>query len=179
MRRSEGQIIRDIRLPAIDGSDFYLEQLQGKRFLLSFLRFAACPFCNLRIHELVSRFGELGPDFNIVAIFDSSLANLQRHAQRHHAPFPILADAQNTYYREYGIERSVLGTLKGPAFHLPSVLYATFVKGYWPTSFGGKLTTMPADFLIDKGRVIRTAYYGEDERDHLLFERVKAFALGY
>ena len=37
---------------------------------------------------------------------------------------------------------------------------------------------MPADFLIDEGRVIRTAYYGEDEGDHLPIERVKAFALG-
>ena len=178
MRKNIGQTIRDIRLPAINGSEFQLEQLAGKRFLLSFLRFAACPFCNLRIHELVSRYDELGPDFGIIAIFDSSLANLQRHAQRHHAPFPILADAHNTYYQEYGVERSLLGTLKGPALHLPSVLYATFVKGYWPTSFGGKLTTMPADFLIDEERVIRTAYYGEDERDHLPFERVKAFALG-
>ena len=146
--------------------------------MLSFFRFAACPFCNLRIPDLVSRYDELGDNFGIVAIFDSSLANLQHHAERHHAPFPILADEHNIYYREYGIERSLLGTLKGAVLHLPSVLYATVVKGYWPTSFGGKLTTMPADFLIDEGRVIHTAYYGEDEGDHLPIERVREFALG-
>lgn len=178
MRKSVGQTIHDLRLPSIDGRQFQLDQFQGKRFMLSFFRFAACPFCNLRIHALVSRFNEFGDNFNIVAIFDSSPANLRRHAERHHAPFPILADERNVYYREYGIERSLAGTLKGAALHLPSVLYATFVKGYWPTSFGGKLTTMPADFLIDEGRVIRAAYYGKDEGDHLPIARVKAFALG-
>ena len=97
--------------------------------MLSFFRFAACPFCNLRIPDLVSRYDELGDNFSIVALFDSSLANLQRHAERHHAPFPILADERNIYYRDYGIERSLLGTLKGAVLHLPSVLYATVVKG--------------------------------------------------
>lgn len=178
MRKSVGQTIHDLRLPSIDGTQFQLDQFQGKRFMLSFFRFAACPFCNLRIHELVSHYDELGNNFGIVAIFDSPLVNLQRYAERHHAPLPILADEHNSYYREYGIERSLAGTLKGPALHMPSVLYATVVKGYWPTHFGGKLTTMPADFLIDEGRVIRTAYYGKDEGDHLSFKQVKAFACG-
>lgn len=178
MRRSPGETIEDIHLPALDGSVFQLGQIRGKRFLLSFFRFAACPFCNLRIHELTSRFTELGDQFTIVAIFDSSPENLKRHAQRHHAPFPILADAQNKYYREYGVERSLTGTLKGVALRLPSVLNATFVKCYWPTSFGGKLTTMPANFLVDEQCIIRVAHYGRDEADHLPFEQVKAFSHG-
>ena len=52
MRRSVGETIGDIRLPAVDGTDFQLDDIRGKRFLLSFFRFAACPFCNLRVHEL-------------------------------------------------------------------------------------------------------------------------------
>ncbi|MDP1680689.1 MAG: peroxiredoxin-like family protein [Burkholderiales bacterium] len=176
MRRSVGETIGDIRLPAVDGTDFGLDRIAGKRFMLSFFRFAACPFCNLRIHELVSRFDEFGDNFSIVAIFDSSPANLRRHAQRHRSPFPILADEHNIYYREYGIERSLAGTLKGAAIHLPSVLHALFVKGYWPTSFGGKLTTMPADFLVDEQRIIRAAHYGRDEADHLPIGTVTNFA---
>jgi len=176
MRKNTGQTIRDIRLPAIDGTDFQLDHIQGKRFMLSFFRFAACPFCNLRIHELTSHFDAFGENFSIVAIFDSSTENLQRHAQRHHAPFPILADEHNTYYREYGIERSLSGTLKGAALNIPSVLRALFIKGYWPTSFGGNVMTMPANFLIDEARVIRVAHYGKDEGDHLPIEVVKTFA---
>lgn len=178
MRRSAGEKIGDIRLPTVDGTDFRLVRIAGQRFMLSFFRFAACPFCNLRIHELVSRFDEFGDNFTIVALFDSSPENLRRHAQRHHSPFPILADERNVYYREYGIERSLTGTLKGAAIHLPSVLSALFIKGYWPTSFGGNVTTMPANFLVSEDRVIHTAHYGKDEGDHLPFEQVKAFSWG-
>ncbi len=37
--------------------------------------------------------------------------------------------------------------------------------------------TFPADFLVDEHGIIRTAHYGEDEGDHLLFEQLKSFAL--
>ena len=176
MRRNVGETIDDIRLPAVDGTDFHLGQIAGKRFLLSFFRFAACPFCNLRVHELASRFDEFGDRFTVVAIFDSSPENLRRHAQRHHAPFPILGDEHNIYYRSFGVERSLTGTLRGAASHMPTVLNAIFLKGYWPTSFGGALTTMPANFLVDEACTIRLAHYGRDEADHLPFEQVKAFA---
>lgn len=178
MRRSVGETVGDICLPAVDGTDFGLDRIEGKRFMLSFFRFAACPFCNLRIHELVSRFDEFGDNFTIVALFDSSPTNLRRHAQRHHSPFPILADEHNVYYREYGIARSLTGTLKGAVTRMPSVLHALFVKGFLPTSLGGKLTTMPANFLVDEQRIIQVAHYGTDEGDHLPFERVKAFSWG-
>jgi len=72
--------------------------------MLSFLRFASCPFGNLRINELVRRFGEFGDDFTIIAIFDSPLDNLMLHSEGHKAPFSILADENNKSYREHGIE---------------------------------------------------------------------------
>lgn len=175
-RRSIGEKIDDILAPSLNGEEFSLNQIAGKRFMLSFFRFAACPFCNLRLHELVEHFAEFGDGFTIVAIFDASPANLRRHARRHGAPFPILGDAQNIYYRAFGIERSALRTLKGAALRLPVLLRATVVQGYWPSSFGGNLTTMPADFLIDQHRIIRHVHYGEDEGDHLPLEMIKAFA---
>jgi peroxiredoxin len=178
VRRVSGDRITTIRLPALDGGMFDLERPRGTRLLISFFRFAACPFCNLRVHELVTRYAEFGRNFTVIAVFDSSLDNLRRHAARHRAPFPILADRTNRYYREFGIERSVSGVLKGAITRLPSLLYAMFVKGYWPTSFGGRLTTMPADFLVDEQRVVRVAHYGRDEGDHLPFDAVKAFSLG-
>ncbi len=175
MRRHPGDQITPIRLPATDGSTFETDSLRGRPYLLSFLRFAGCPFCNLRIHELVRRFDELGEDFTIVAIFDSSLSNLKRHADRHEAPFPILADEDNRYYREYGVEHSVAGMWKGMIFRLPTLLGA-MLKGYVPTTIKGSMTTMPADFLIDREGIIQRAYYATDEGDHLPFEEIKSFA---
>lgn len=177
MRRKPGDPIIEIMLPCIDGTVFDSRQLSGKPYMLSFFRFASCPFCNLRMHELAKRFDELGDNFTIVAVFDSPLQNLQRHAEKHHAPFPVLADAENVYYRAYAIEHSFAGVVKGILTRLPSLMYAVLFKGYVPIVFKGSITTMPADFLVDAQGVIRTAYYGKDEGDHLSFEQVKAFAI--
>ena len=176
MRLKSGVKAKNIRLPAIDGSMFETESAKGKRIMLSFFRFASCPFCNLRVNELVRRFDEFGNDFTIIAVFDSPLDNLTRHAEGHKAPFPILADEDNKYYREYGIEHSVLGMLKGIFLRMPTLLKGMF-KGYIPTTIKGSMTTMPADFLIDREGIIQVAYYGRDDGDHLPFDTVKEFSL--
>ena len=177
MIREPGDAVVHIMLPALDGSPFDLDSLKGKPFMLSFFRFASCPFCNLRIHELVMRYDELPEDFTIVAVFDSPLDNLQRHANKHQAPFPILADADNRHYKLYGIKHSVIGVLKGMFLRMPSMLYGMFAKGYLPLTIKGSMTTMPADFLVDKKGIIQRAYYGKDEGDHLPFEQLKTFSL--
>ncbi len=174
-RRSPGDLAPAVRLSAIDGSTFDTARLSGRRYLLSLFRFASCPFCNLRVHHLTRRFAELGPGFGIVAIFDSPLDNLRRHADRHGAPFPILADETGETYRTYAIERSVAGMLKGMALRAPTLMEA-MARGYLPTSLRGSLTTMPADFLVDERGAIRTAHYGRDDGDHLPFDDVLAFS---
>ena len=144
--------------------------------MLAFFRFASCPFCNLRLHQLISRLDELPDDFTIVAVFESSLTELQRYAERHQSPFPILADEGGVIHSQYGIRHSWLGVLKGMLFRFPSLLYAMFKKGYVPFSIGGRMDTMPADLLVDRQGIIREAYYGRDEGDHLNFERIRRFA---
>ena len=178
MRRKPGERANLIILPAIDGSIYDTDRLKGMPFMLSFYRFASCPFCNLRIHEIVSRFDELGENFMVIAVFDSPLDNLKRHIDGHKAPFPILADESNQYYREYGIEHSFSGMLKGMILRIPTLVKG-MLKGYLPTTLKGSITTMPADFLIDPMGFIQTVYYGKDEGDHLPFEQIKEFALKY
>jgi len=175
MKKSPGTSVTNIILPAIDGSIFDLHSIKGKPFMLSFFRFASCPFCNLRLAELVKRYDEFGEDFTIVAIFDSPLANLIQHAEGHHAPFVILADEKNTYYQQYGIEHSIIGVIKGMFFRLPTMLKG-LAKGYIPMTIKGRITTMPADILVDRDGVIQQTYYGKDEGDHLAFEQVKTFS---
>jgi peroxiredoxin Q/BCP len=176
MRKTKGTQIQAIELQAIDGQLFNTESLSGKPWMLSFFRFAGCPFCNLRMHELVSKYNEFGEDFTIIAIFDSPLDNLQHHAAGHNAPFPILADESNAYYREFGIEHSISGVIKGMLLRFPTLIKA-MSSGYIPTTFKGRLTTMPADFLIDRDGRIDYAYYGSDEGDHLAIATVKAFSI--
>ncbi len=175
MKIQAGEKIRPIHLPAIDGSTFDLSNLAGRPFMLSFFRFASCPFCNMRIHYLVKHFEEFGDDFAVVAIFDSSLDNLRKYTAGHKAPFPILADEQNTYYRAYGIEHSVAGMLKGMVTRMP-ILLRGLLRGHIPWTIKGSMTTMPADFLVGPDGVVAIAHYGQDDGDHLPIGQVKQFA---
>ena len=50
-------------------------------------------------------------------------------------------------------------------------------KGYVPRTIGGRLDTMPADFLVDRHGLIQHAYYDKDDKgDNLAFERIMQFA---
>ena len=177
MRLKMGDEVKNIKLPAIDGSVFDTSRLRGRPFMISFFRFAGCPFCNMRVHELVKHYQSFGDDFEIVALFDSPLQNLVRHIEGHKAPFPVLADEENQYYKEYAIEHSLSGVIKGMTLRMPTLIKA-MCKGYIPTTIKGSMTTMPADFLIDREGIIQRAYYGQDEGDHLPLDQVKAFASG-
>ncbi|GMQ82883.1 MAG: hypothetical protein BMS9Abin05_2349 [Rhodothermia bacterium] len=172
-----GDAAINIVLPGIDGTTFDLSSLSGRRYMVSFLRFATCPFCNLRLHQLVSRREELGNDFTIVAIFDSPIETLKRSAEKHESPYPILADEKNTYYRAYGVERSTWGLIKGMFLRMPTLLHAMFVRRYIPWPITGSMRTMPLDILVTEDGIVHTVYYGRDEGDHLAFEAIKSFSI--
>ena len=175
MEIKAGDKVQNIVLPSITNEMFDTSQLKGKRYMISFLRFASCPFCNLRIHQLVYRHKEFGNDFTIVAIFDSPHDNLVRHAGKHQSPFPILADPENFYYKAFGVRKSVTGLLKGMIFRFPTLVKG-MLRGYIPLTIKGSLITMPADFLIDENGRISKAYYGKDEGDHLDIDEVIQFS---
>lgn len=59
---------------------------------------------------------------------------------------------------------------------MPTLLKGMY-KGYIPTSIKGSMTTMPADFLVDRDAIIQVAHYVNDEGDHLTFDSVKEFSL--
>lgn len=176
MRLTPGKPISNFTLPSLDGSPWSLDSLNGRPYLLAFFRFAACPFCNLRLHNLISQLDQFPDDFTIVAVFESPLNDLQRYAERHQAPFPILADEGGKLHSSYGVEHSWWGVIKGMLLRFPALLHAMFGKGYMPLSITGAMNTMPADFLVDRQGIIREAYYGKDEGDHLAIERIRQFA---
>ena len=92
MKLQKGDKITEINLPSIDGKNFSFNKIKGKKTLLTFYRFATCPFCNLRIHEIINRYEELGKNFEMVAIFSSTREHLSKTMKKHNAPFTILAD---------------------------------------------------------------------------------------
>ena len=68
---------------SIDGKKFKIEDIKNKKIFITFYRFASCPFCNLRINEIVKRYNEFGSDFEMVAIFDSPIDNLIKQTKKH------------------------------------------------------------------------------------------------
>ena len=59
MRYKKGDMIVDVELPALSGKTVNTADLRGKRYMLSFFRFAGCPFCNLRVHALTKVYDDL------------------------------------------------------------------------------------------------------------------------
>jgi len=171
-----GDKIMGLNLPNIDGSQFTLDQVKGKRYMLSFMRFSACPFCQLRIHQLISNWQKFNENFTVIAVFNSPLDNLQKQCKNQLALFPILADEKLVYYQKFSVKQSVAGLFKAMFFRMPTLLTSKFAKGYFPSSIKGKLTTLPADFLVNEQRIIEFIYIAKDSGDHLPFDRVKAFA---
>jgi peroxiredoxin Q/BCP len=164
-----------IILPGIDGIQFDSHSLQGTRYLLTFFRFATCPFCNMRMAELIKAKSELEVNFEIVAIFESNIDHLKKHANKHVAKFPILADEKREYYQLFGVEKSLIGMVKGMLLRLPTLLTAIF-RGYIPREVSSRFLTMPLSLLVDEQGVIQTVYQGKDEGDHIPINKVLSFA---
>lgn len=152
-----------------------LRAYAGRRLLLSFYRFASCPFCNLRVHRLLQRQPELHAlGLQLVGVFRSRPELVRKHVGKQEAPFPIIADPGGGLYEAYGVASSKAGMLRS-LLRVPDGALA-MAKGFVPRDIDTALDLMPADFLIDEGATIRVAYYGRDPGDHLALDRVTSFA---
>ena len=176
MRLKPGDKIEELSLMSIDGKKFNIKDIKNKKIFITFYRFASCPFCNLRINEIVKRYNEFGSDFEMVAIFDSPIDNLIKQTKKHKAPFWILADEEFFYYKKFSVEQSFIKFLIGTVVRFHRLMLAS-LKGYIPFTFKGSVSTIPVDILIDKNGVIREVYYGKNTSDHLSFDKIKSFSL--
>ena len=174
MKLAKGDRIAELSLPNTKGGQFDIESLKGKKTLLTFYRFAQCPFCNLRVNEFVKRYPEFKDNLNVIAIFDSPLDHLVKSTKKHNAPFEILADESFKYFREYEIEQSAWKFFLGSIIRFYKFIPAT-LKGYIPLSFKGSLTTVPVDILLNENSVIENVYYGRNTTDHMSFEAILEF----
>ena len=58
MRLKRGEKVPLFSINSYNGEDVELLKLEGSKVLLSFFRGASCPFCNMRIRELISRYDD-------------------------------------------------------------------------------------------------------------------------
>ncbi len=150
----------------LHGREVDLESYRGRKVMLSFYRYAACPFCNLRISQLIKRHGEWKTKgLEMVAVFQSPIEKMMQYAGKQDSPFPIVADPKRTLYELYGLECSWWGLITGMMRF--SELLKTAKLGFLKLDIDGKMAMLPADFLINENMEVVHAYYGKDIGDHL------------
>ena len=174
MRLEPGQPAEDFQVEDIFGRPVRLIDFKGRKLLLSFFRYASCPLCNLRVHNLIQQYEALqAKGLDVVAFFQSPPESIRQYVGRQDAPFPIVADPDRVVYARYGVESS------WPKFFIGSLRLITVIKaalkGFFPGKMEGSIPLVPADFLIGPDLTIAQVYYGRDISDHMPLEDIKAW----
>ena len=171
MRIQPGQPAKNFTTEDISGNAITLNDYAGQKVMLSFYRYAACPLCNLRVHDLIQHYASfINRNLSLVAVFQSPSASIRRYVGKQDIPFPVIADPERRLYRLYGVESSWPGFIWG-SLRLPTVASA-LMKGFLPGKMEGVKSMVSADFLIGPDSTIQVAYYGSDIGDHLPIEKI-------
>lgn len=167
-------------LTDIFGRTINLKDYSDKRVLLAFFRHAGCPFCNLRVHELTKSHEELKQKgLEMIFFFESKERVLLRSIfHKEVSPIPLISDPEKVWYDTYGLESS---GYKSAVSHLTTFVQTAFkakMKGLpmHPMADGESINTIPAEFLIDKGLIIRKLHYSKTLTDRLPIQEIYAFA---
>ena len=148
------------------GNQIELSHFKGKKILISFFRGASCPFCNLRVHELIKNSKEFEENgLVIITFFSSSKEEIGKYAAKQNPPFSIIPDPGFSVYKKYGAEFSVWGMFK--AMMRIGTMFKMMTHGFFNLKTITDKHTLPADILIDEELVIYKAYYGSDYGDHI------------
>ena len=172
MKLKEGNQAKHFRLEDISGKTISLDDYKERKLLLSFYRYASCPLCNLRVSELSQNYDRLSKQgLHIISFFQSPKESMMKYVGRQNAPFPIIADPERMVYKQYGIEWSWFGYIRGG---LSISMVRALRNGFKIGKMEGKKNLLPADFLIEN-LIIKSAYYGKTISDHIPIEEIEEF----
>lgn len=174
MRLKEGDPAPAFQVEDINGNGISLEDYSGRMLLLAFFRYASCPYCNLRISQLIAKYPDLHEQgLDILAFFHSPKKSILRYVGKQKPLFPIVPDSKREVYTLYGVEASWGGFARAVAN--PKLNYQAMRAGFLPGKMEGKKNLIPADFLIGPDQMIKKAYYGTDLGDHLSIKEIMDF----
>jgi peroxiredoxin len=176
MKRTPGEAAPDFDAECWDGGRVKLADADGKRTWLAFFRYASCPLCNLRVHQMITRHERYeAAGLRVLAVFQSAPASIAEYVGKQAPPFPLICDPEEKLYALYGLNHSKLGLLH-PANAVGLAHAAS--KGFLPGKQDGTVDRLPADFLLGPDLRIEHAYYAKRIGEHIPFERVDAFLGG-
>jgi thioredoxin-dependent peroxiredoxin len=164
----------------IFGRQINLEDYTSSRVFIGFFRHAGCPFCNLRVHTLQKAHLQLkAKGLEMIFFFESKESVLLKSIfHKEISPIPLISDPGKVWYNAYGLQPS---GLKSTVSHLTSFVQTAFkarANGLpiHMMADGESISTMPAEFLLDKGLIIKKVHYAESLNDRLNLDLIKSFA---
>lgn len=170
------------RLKDVYGRIIDLEEYKDKRVLIAFFRHAGCPFCNIRVHNLTKIYEDLRPyGFEMIFFFESSERIILRSTfHQEVSPVPIISDSEKKWYDAYGLESSAT---KSAISHITTFVQTAFKAKalgvpMYPMAEGESIKTMPAEFLLDKGLVIKQLLYSQRLNERMDVKEIMKFAKG-
>lgn len=99
MRLATGTPAPAFKVTDLNGNPISLNDFRGRKLMLSFYRYASCPFCNLRIHEMRQRSATWKTQgLDIVAVFQSPAESIREYAVGDTVEFPVIPDPQRQLY---------------------------------------------------------------------------------
>ncbi len=164
--------------PAISTTDVYgqsfsLSNLKGSKVLLSFMRFAGCPVCNLRVHELLKQSEVFAKqNIKVVLVYESSKENMLTYLREEKYPITFLTDPENKLYDSYGVEKSwskFFSSFFNGALGKVMKGQKLFVK---KPSNDASLNRMGAEFLLDENGKIMISHYAAFMGDDLPIQKI-------
>ncbi len=159
-------------IDTLDGGRFDLAAQRTLPVWLAFFRFATCPLCNLRIHQMKAVWSRYKDRVAFIGIFQSPK---ERFTGEERFPFPVAADPDLVAFHAYGLEKSVLGALHPKAVLDTVEALRTGIPMQLVSPKDGAALRVPADFLIDRQGILEVARYGSHISDHIPFEEIDAF----
>lgn len=152
-----------------NGDTIKLSNYKGQKVLIAFFRYAGCPVCNFRVHDLIENYESIhSKGYRIIAVYESDNTVLKDYLIETPAPFRVIGDRKLALYKKYAVEKS-LGKMLGSVFKKQpkeamkkgNKLFKRKIKR------DGNLTRLPADFIVDENGIIKVVYYGTNIGDHL------------
>ncbi|HET9959467.1 MAG TPA: redoxin domain-containing protein [Polyangiaceae bacterium] len=162
-------------IKALTGQTYTLEQLRGELVWLAFFRFATCPLCNLRVHQLVDEWERtFAGKIHLFAIFQSPKERFTNYVSKYEPPFELVSDVELALYQQFGVETRISATLHPKVATTLLEARRADIPLFDGPKDGGSFR-VPADFLIDRNGVLRVCRYGEHLADSIASPDVLTF----
>lgn len=176
-RLKVGEKAPDFQVTDMNQKSISLVDFSGHYTLLSFMRYAGCPFCDMTLIKLVERYQNFSArGLEVVTFFQSPADTIEAYVLQRQPPFSLVADPDRAVYDLYRIESSKVGlvTTLPAAVGVGAALLTGKTKQ-------GKITgdgfLMPAQFVIGPDLTLQNVHYGTNYGDKIPFIEIETLLL--